>query len=73
MPRYRWEGTIKINLNRNRVWFQLAITALPPANVDLLVQMPLTFYMCTQIKNHRYIKPNTTVSKTGYKWETADT
>jgi hypothetical protein len=30
---------------------------------------PLLF-MCTQIKNHRYIKPNTMTGKTEYKWKT---
>jgi hypothetical protein len=50
-----------------------AITALPPANVDLLVQKPRTFSTRTKTKNHRCIKPNLSIGKTGYKWRTADT
>jgi hypothetical protein len=42
------------------------IIALPPANVDLLVQKIPIFSMCTQIKNCGYIRPNTVFGKTGY-------
>jgi hypothetical protein len=45
------------------------ITALPLANVDLLMQNPPILSMYTQIKNHGYLKPYTMVGKTGYKWE----
>jgi len=40
-------------------------------NTDILVLKPLMF-LCTQIKNNRYVKPNNTVGKMGYKWETSD-
>jgi len=29
-------------------------------------------FLCTQIKNTRYVKSNNTAGKMGYKWETSD-
>jgi hypothetical protein len=50
-----------------------AITALPPANVHLLMQMPLIYSVSTKTEIYGYITPNTTVGKTGYKWKMTDT
>jgi hypothetical protein len=47
-----------------------AIRALSLANMDLLVRKPPIFYT---IKDHGYIKSNSAVGRTGYKWKTADT
>lgn len=47
-----------------------AITNLSPANVGLLTWKPLMFSMWTQIKTSWYIKPNTMIATTGYKWNT---
>jgi hypothetical protein len=38
------------------------ITALHPADIDHLVYKTV-FSMCTQIKNHGHIKPNTAMAK----------
>jgi hypothetical protein len=43
-----------------------AITALPPENLDLLVQKPPTFSMCAEIKNCRYLKPDIRAVKAVY-------
>ena len=40
-------------------------------NTDILARKPLMF-LCTQIKNTRYVKSNNTAGKMGYKWETSD-
>jgi hypothetical protein len=40
------------------------------ANVDLLMWKPQIFSMYMQMKNCAYIKPNTMLGKTGYKWHT---
>lgn len=44
---------------RRLVWD--AITALPQADVDFLVQKPPIFPTCTQVKTCRYLKPSTMV------------
>jgi hypothetical protein len=48
-----------------------AITVLSLAAVDLLVWKPLIFMSVH--KNYGYIKPTTTVGKSGYKWKTMET
>jgi hypothetical protein len=48
------------------------ITALPQVNVYLLMWKPPNFVRVYKLKTERYIKPNTAVDETGYKWETAD-
>jgi hypothetical protein len=37
-------------------WIQLAITALPPAHMNIFVQILPFFPLCTQIKNSGYIR-----------------
>lgn len=39
--------------------------------MDILAWKPLMF-LCTQIKNKIYVKPNNTAGKMVYKWETSD-
>jgi hypothetical protein len=41
-----------------------------PDKCGSLRQKSLVLSMCMHIKNCGYIKPNTMVGKTGYKWKT---
>jgi hypothetical protein len=54
-------------------WIRLAIIALSPVNMDLLVEKPPASPICIKIKNCRYQKPDTMVTKTGYRWKTMNT
>ena len=42
------------------------ISLLSTGNVDLFLQKPQFFSVCTQIKNCGGIKPNTVVGRTGF-------
>jgi hypothetical protein len=45
------------------------ITAMPPANADLVVRKPwVSFRVYTQIATRGYVKPLTAADKLGQKW-----
>jgi hypothetical protein len=73
MCSYNIMGTLGI---KHKNYIRKGTTTKVIQKVENLFQMSLQWtwcFLCTQIKNRRYIKPNITNGKTGHKWKTENT